>query len=90
MRRLSPTQERVLRWLASGGGYDDLMGYVRPVPVARWLAAGGPQGNERTLESLCRAQLAAWEPQTSPSGVSTYRILRITDAGRAVLARIGT
>ncbi len=75
----------MLRWLASGGTYDDMFGYIRPVPLHRWLASGGAPPYQRTLEGLCRAGLAAWESRPYPTGVNTYRVLCITAAGRAVL-----
>jgi len=84
MRRLSPTQERMLRWLASGGIYDDKYGYVRSVP-----AFGGPPPYQRTMESLCRAGWAAWETRPYSTGVNTYQVLRITAAGELVLAKTG-
>jgi hypothetical protein len=83
MRRPSPTQERVLRWLASGGTYDDWWGHVRSVP-----AIGGPPAYQRTVESLCRAGWAAWETRPKATGVTTYRVLRITAEGRAALAQV--
>jgi hypothetical protein len=83
MRRPSPTQERVLRFLASGGTYDDKWGYVRSVPFL-----GGPPAYQRTAESLCRAGWAAWETLSYPTGVNTYQVLRITAEGRAALAKV--